>query len=179
LRRARRRRFLWRAGELELFRLALDGSGAPWSVLFVYGPGGVGKTALVAAFAEVAETAGTPVWRIGVRDIDASPPRCRSSAPAGRRATGDPLPGRPADDRRDRHGHAPRWRRSPRSPAARTDRRVVACRPAERLALALAEADLDPRRGSLRVRRGKGGRRREVGMDDWAWEQLEPGSRRG
>jgi hypothetical protein len=24
------------------------------------------------------------------------------------------------------------------------------------------------------VRRGKGGRRREVGMDDWAWEQLEP-----
>ena len=41
-------------------------------------------------------------------------------------------------------------------------------------ALALAEADLDPRRGSLLVRRGKGGRRREVGMDDWAWEQLEP-----
>ena len=41
-------------------------------------------------------------------------------------------------------------------------------------ALALAEAELDPRRGSLLVRRGKGGRRREVGMDDWAWEQLEP-----
>ena len=41
-------------------------------------------------------------------------------------------------------------------------------------ALALAEADLDQRRGSLLVRRGKGGRRREVGMDDWAWEQLAP-----
>ena len=41
-------------------------------------------------------------------------------------------------------------------------------------ALALGEADLDPRRGSLLVRRGKGGRRREVGMDDWAWEQLQP-----
>ena len=41
-------------------------------------------------------------------------------------------------------------------------------------ALALGEADLDPQRGSLLVRRGKGGRRREVGMDDWAWEQLEP-----
>src|ERR687885_2157722 len=39
-------------------------------------------------------------------------------------------------------------------------------------ALALGEADLDYRRGSLLVRRGKGGRRREVGMDDWAWEQL-------
>ena len=41
-------------------------------------------------------------------------------------------------------------------------------------ALALTEADLDARRGSLLVRRGKGGRRREVGMDDWAWEQLAP-----
>jgi hypothetical protein len=41
-------------------------------------------------------------------------------------------------------------------------------------ALALAEADLDARRGSLLMRRGRGGRRREVGMDDWAWEQLAP-----
>jgi integrase len=41
-------------------------------------------------------------------------------------------------------------------------------------ALALTEADLDPRRGSLLVRRGKGGRRREVGMDVWAWKQLQP-----
>jgi integrase len=41
-------------------------------------------------------------------------------------------------------------------------------------ALALNEADLDHRRGSLLVRRGKGGRRREVGMDEWAWEQLQP-----
>jgi integrase len=41
-------------------------------------------------------------------------------------------------------------------------------------ALALSEAELDQRRGSLLVRHGKGGRRREVGMDDWAWEQLRP-----
>jgi site-specific recombinase XerD len=41
-------------------------------------------------------------------------------------------------------------------------------------ALALTEHDLDPRRGSLLVRRGKGGRRREVGMDEWAWEELDP-----
>jgi site-specific recombinase XerD len=41
-------------------------------------------------------------------------------------------------------------------------------------ALALSEADLDRRRGSVLVRRGKGGRRREVGMDEWAWEQLQP-----
>ena len=41
-------------------------------------------------------------------------------------------------------------------------------------ALALGEADLDPRRGSLLVRNGKGGRRREIGMDAWGWEQLGP-----
>jgi integrase len=41
-------------------------------------------------------------------------------------------------------------------------------------ALALGEPDLDRRRGSVLVRRGKGGRRREVGMDDWGWQELEP-----
>jgi site-specific recombinase XerD len=41
-------------------------------------------------------------------------------------------------------------------------------------ALALAELDLDPRRGSLLVRNGKGGKRREVGMDEWGWEQVRP-----
>jgi site-specific recombinase XerC len=41
-------------------------------------------------------------------------------------------------------------------------------------ALALAERDLDHRRGSLLVRSGKGGRRREVGMHEWGWEQLRP-----
>jgi integrase len=41
-------------------------------------------------------------------------------------------------------------------------------------ALALTEADLDHRRGALLVRRGKGGRRREVGMDAWGWEELQP-----
>jgi site-specific recombinase XerD len=41
-------------------------------------------------------------------------------------------------------------------------------------ALSLAEADLDYRRGALLVRNGKGGRRREVGMDAWAWEELHP-----
>ena len=40
--------------------------------------------------------------------------------------------------------------------------------------LALTEGDLDQRRGSVLVRRGKGGRRREVGMDAWGWEQLQP-----
>src|SRR3954454_1145582 len=41
-------------------------------------------------------------------------------------------------------------------------------------ALDLNELDLDRRRGSVLVRRGKGGRRREIGMDDLGFEQLEP-----
>src|SRR4051812_40445445 len=41
-------------------------------------------------------------------------------------------------------------------------------------ALALGERDLDAPRGSLLVRNGKGGRRREIGMDAWGWEQLRP-----
>jgi integrase len=41
-------------------------------------------------------------------------------------------------------------------------------------ALALAEHGLDHRRGSILVRSGRGGRRREVGMDQWGWEQLGP-----
>src|SRR3954447_7098095 len=41
-------------------------------------------------------------------------------------------------------------------------------------ALALSEGDLDQRRGSPLIRRGKGGRHREVGMDAWGWEELRP-----
>lgn len=41
-------------------------------------------------------------------------------------------------------------------------------------ALALEERDLDPDAGSITVRRGKGGKRRVVGMDPWAWTQLSP-----
>jgi site-specific recombinase XerD len=41
-------------------------------------------------------------------------------------------------------------------------------------ALGLGERDLDPHRGSLLVRHGKGGHRREIGMDTWGWEQLQP-----
>jgi integrase len=44
-------------------------------------------------------------------------------------------------------------------------------------ALALNETDLDPERGALLVRHGKGDKRREVGMDRWAWSQARAADR--
>jgi site-specific recombinase XerD len=41
-------------------------------------------------------------------------------------------------------------------------------------ALALSESDMNARRGAVLVRHGKNDKRREVGMDSWAWEQLQP-----
>jgi integrase len=41
-------------------------------------------------------------------------------------------------------------------------------------ALSLTASDLDRRRGSILVRHGKNDRRREVGMDAWAWSAIEP-----
>ena len=41
-------------------------------------------------------------------------------------------------------------------------------------ALALVETDLVRPRGAILVRRGEGDKRREVGMDRWAWQQLDP-----
>ena len=39
-------------------------------------------------------------------------------------------------------------------------------------ALALTESDVDPRRGSVLVRHGKGDKRREAGMDDWGFDHV-------
>ena len=41
-------------------------------------------------------------------------------------------------------------------------------------ALAPAETDLDPSQGAILIRKGKGGKRREVGIDRFGWEHLDP-----
>jgi hypothetical protein len=74
LKTARRRRFVGRAAELELFLGALAASEPPFSVLWLHGPGGVGKTALLGAFAESAEDAGLRVVSLDLRTIEPSPP---------------------------------------------------------------------------------------------------------
>ena len=82
LTQARRRRFVGRSGELELFRAALDGEHQPLAVLHVYGPGGTGKTALLGAFADEAAAAGVTALRIDMREVDPVPPAFRGALAA-------------------------------------------------------------------------------------------------
>ena len=88
LRGARRRGFVGRVAEVELFAEAIRAPEPPFCVLWVHGPGGVGKTALLDAFAAVAETAGRTPVRLDLRTIEPSPP-VFAAALAERRAPGD------------------------------------------------------------------------------------------
>jgi site-specific recombinase XerD len=87
---------------------------------------------------------------------------------------GSALPRRSANGRRDHRCHARRRRRYARPPPSRADRDPLRAGLRIQEARALAEYDLDQRRGALLVRRGKGGRRREVGVDGWGWEEPQP-----
>ena len=69
LRDLRRRSFVGRDREVALFRSALTDSG----VLFVHGPGGVGKSALLDAFAQVAADAGRCPVRVDARHLRLGP----------------------------------------------------------------------------------------------------------
>lgn len=69
LRAARQRGFVGRKEELAAFDEALGGGG----VLFVHGPGGIGKSALLRCFAQRAEEAGRPVTALDGRLLDSSP----------------------------------------------------------------------------------------------------------
>jgi AAA ATPase domain len=70
----RRRRLVGRSAEIELVRAAVEDAGdSALSVLHLHGPGGVGKTTLLDAFADVAVEAGATVVRLDGRDVDPSP----------------------------------------------------------------------------------------------------------
>lgn len=71
---ARRQRFVGRAPELEVFRSLIEGPDLPPAVLFVHGAGGVGKTALLRRFADLAEQAGVAAVRLDARMVEPSPP---------------------------------------------------------------------------------------------------------
>jgi hypothetical protein len=74
LRLARRRRFVGRAGEIELFRAMMEAPEPPFAVLFVHGPGGIGKTSLLRAFSEISEEVGVVPAYVDARTVEPSPP---------------------------------------------------------------------------------------------------------
>ena len=70
---ARRSRFVGRDAERQLLDTALATAELPFNLLFIFGPGGVGKTALLAEFRRVCEERGVPLASLDGRDIEPSP----------------------------------------------------------------------------------------------------------
>jgi hypothetical protein len=73
LREARERAFAGRQEEMRLFRSAIDGGRCSPTVLFVHGPGGIGKSILLRRFATEAERAGRVVVDVDGRTIEPTP----------------------------------------------------------------------------------------------------------
>ena len=69
----RRRRFVGRASEVELFRVALESPEPQFLLLYLHGPPGIGKTTLLDVYAEIAAEAGASVVRLDGRDLVSSP----------------------------------------------------------------------------------------------------------
>lgn len=70
---ARHGRFVGRELELELFRSALLAEEAPFVVLHIYGPGGVGKTTLLHEYVRLAKKVGRTAILLDGRNLDISP----------------------------------------------------------------------------------------------------------
>jgi hypothetical protein len=66
----RRRAFVGRAAELDIFREALGG---PAQVVYVHGPGGIGKTSLLLRYVDLAADLGVAVTRLDGRELEPSP----------------------------------------------------------------------------------------------------------
>jgi hypothetical protein len=73
LRAARQRQFVGRAAELALFQSALAEAQWPFQLLYVYGPGGVGKTALLQEYVRLSREAGLTAHYLDARNIEATP----------------------------------------------------------------------------------------------------------
>jgi hypothetical protein len=82
LREVRQRLFVGREAERALFRSALVAEERTFSVLYLYGPGGVGKTALLRRLSDDAREAGRVVVWVDARMISPNPPAFEAAAAA-------------------------------------------------------------------------------------------------
>lgn len=69
---ARRSRFVGRDAERQLFESALAATELPFNLLYVFGPGGVGKTALLAEFRQLCHMANLAALTLDGRDLEPS-----------------------------------------------------------------------------------------------------------
>jgi hypothetical protein len=69
----RHHQFVGRDAERELFQSALAAAELPFLVLYVFGPGGVGKTTLLSEFAYLCEQAQAPAIYVDGRNVEPSP----------------------------------------------------------------------------------------------------------
>ncbi|HLH73210.1 MAG TPA: ATP-binding protein [Chloroflexota bacterium] len=73
LEEARRGRFVGRAAEIALFQSALTARELPFNLLYVFGPGGVGKTTLLDEFVHLGQQVGISRISLDARYVDPSP----------------------------------------------------------------------------------------------------------
>ena len=76
----RHARFVGRAAELASFADALGADRLPFHVVHVWGPGGIGKTALLSEVARLCTAAGVPVTQVDGRDLDPTPGALEAAA---------------------------------------------------------------------------------------------------
>ncbi|WP_326550935.1 AAA family ATPase [Micromonospora sp. NBC_01813] len=82
LRQTREHHFVGRAAELALLRQALAHAPEPFSVLYLHGPGGIGKSTLLRHFGDEAASAGRRVVHVDGRLVSPSPARFENAAAA-------------------------------------------------------------------------------------------------
>ncbi|HRF46514.1 MAG TPA: ATP-binding protein [Anaerolineales bacterium] len=70
---ARQRRFVGRAAELALWQSALETSHPSFQLIYIYGPGGVGKTTLLGEFSRLCQEAGVHAHWLDTRQIEPAP----------------------------------------------------------------------------------------------------------
>jgi hypothetical protein len=76
---ARHERFVGREGEIALFQSALAGEEFPFFVLHIFGPGGVGKTSLLAEYSYLCEQVGVQPAYLDARNIEPTPEMFRDA----------------------------------------------------------------------------------------------------
>lgn len=73
LRQARSQQFVGRATEIDLFRTAIQSDSPDFFVLYIHGPGGVGKTSLLHEMRQVCRQTNRPTIHLDGRHIDPNP----------------------------------------------------------------------------------------------------------